>query len=53
MAAVLIHLQIDAEKPPVGRVGPAGGPQRPFAGWLELLRALSELLGEEQLGDGR
>lgn len=53
MTAVLIHLQVDAEEPPVGRVGPAGGLQRPFTGWLELLRVLSELLGEEQFPGGR
>lgn len=44
MAVVLIHLQVDAEEPPEGTVGPAGGPLRPFAGWLELLSVLSELL---------
>lgn len=53
MSPVLIHLRVDEEKPPVGAVGPAGGPLRPFVGWLELLRVLSELLDGEPAPDGR
>lgn len=44
---MVIHVEIDATAPPVGSVHVLGGVPRPFAGWLGLLRALSDLLEEE------
>jgi len=42
---VVIVIRLDATEPPTGEVGMQGAEPVPFAGWLGLLRALSELLG--------
>jgi len=42
---VVIVIRLDAMEPPMGEVGMQGAAPVPFAGWLGLLRALSELLG--------
>lgn len=55
--AVTVHIEIDAvaATPPSGEVVIDGAPARPFAGWLELLAILAEVLppsGAESAGPG-
>lgn len=48
---VIIHLRIENREPPRGQLWAEGHPPRPFSGWLDLLRLLSELV--ERRRDGR
>lgn len=41
---VIIHLRIEGRDPPRGQLWSDGAAPRPFTGWLDLLRLLSELL---------
>jgi len=55
--AVAVRIEIDAvaATPPSGEVVIDGAPARPFAGWLELLAILTEVLspaGAESAGPG-
>ena len=61
MGLVEIRIQMDRVDPPAGRLsvlaGAGQGPVRPaeevwFAGWLGLLRALSEAIGSAGVGPG-
>ena len=41
---MLITIRVDAVKPPSGALAVDEGPPQPFAGWLELLGILTDLL---------
>ena len=45
MRSVRIELRVDKNDPPSGVVLPEGAGPVAFAGWLELLRILSDLFG--------
>lgn len=47
-----VHIILDDPAPPSGEATIAGhGPARHFVGWLDLLRVLAELFGEQSDGD--
>lgn len=43
-----IRISIENRQPPTGTIGLAGASTHPFAGWLQLLRVLSDLVGGPQ-----
>ena len=45
---VLIKIWIDEPSPPRGRTETEEGEERPFAGWLQLLAMLNELLEQPE-----
>ena len=50
-AGMLVCISIDRSAPRVGTAACAGRAPVPFEGWLELLRAISELVGAERFSD--
>jgi hypothetical protein len=49
----VLTLEIEVDRDPIaGRLSEAGGPGRPFAGWLGLARALSLALEPDEPGSG-
>ena len=48
---MLIHVSIETADPLTGTAATAGRAPLPFVGWLELLRAISELVGAERFSD--
>jgi hypothetical protein len=41
-----IRISLDRVEPPAGRLWPVEGEEVPFTGWLGLLRALYQVLGQ-------
>jgi hypothetical protein len=50
---VEIRIDVDAARPPVGRVRPPDGAPIRFDGWLSLLAVLERLVEEQPVGPGQ
>jgi hypothetical protein len=50
-SAMVITIWVEAQHPVVGRAGVGGQLPRPFAGWLQLLGLLSDLVGRQEASE--
>jgi hypothetical protein len=50
---MVIHVTIDTAEPLTGSASCCGQGQVPFVGWLQLLRAVAELVGTPDCTDGQ
>ena len=50
-AAMVITIWVEDRDPVLGRAGVGDEPPRPFAGWLQLLGLLSDLVERQEASD--